>query len=228
MNPPDSQLRAPRFDPSTGLIPAIAQDRLTGEIRMLAWMNQQALDRTLKSGKATFFSRSRGTLWTKGESSGNVLWVRRVVLDCDADTVLLLVDPAGPSCHTGRQNCFFQELRGDHPLLECAASLPFANQLEAVIDARSQASASHSYTRTLLDRGPARIGDKIREEAGELSQALVEESNDRVLSEAADLLFHVLVGLRARQLTLRGVLEKLAERTQQSGLEEKASRPPRP
>lgn len=218
----------PRFDPNTGLIPAIAQDRLTGEVRMLAWMNREALEQTLQSGKATFFSRSRGVLWTKGETSGNVLSVHRVVLDCDADALLLLVDPAGPSCHTGQQNCFFYELEGGSELKQTAPALPFASELEAVIEARSQATASQSYTRALLDRGLEHLGSKIKEEADELSRALSEETDERVLSEAADLFFHVLVSLRARQLGLRGVFEKLAQRTGQSGHAEKASRSPIP
>lgn len=216
-----------KFDSNTGLIPAIAQDRLTGEIRMVAWMNQEALDRTLETRKATFFSRSRGALWTKGETSGNVLQVDRVVADCDADVILLLVDPAGPSCHTGRQNCFFQELGGRGALSEEPLSaLPFTSELEQVIEARSHSSADKSYTRSLLEKGLPHMGDKIREEAEELSRALFEEADDRVLAEAADLFFHVLVGLRARGLGFRSVLEKLAARTTQSGHAEKASRKP--
>jgi phosphoribosyl-AMP cyclohydrolase / phosphoribosyl-ATP pyrophosphohydrolase len=216
-----------RFDPNTCLIPAIAQDRLSGEIRMVAWMNREALAKTLETGNATFFSRSREALWTKGETSGNVLRVHRVIADCDADVVLLLVDPDGPSCHTGRQNCFFQEVRSEQELVVLAVpARPFAGELEAVIEARSQATAEKSYTRSLLDRGVGHIGDKIREEAAELSVALSDETDDRALSEAADLVFHVLVGLRARNLDFRGVLEKLATRTAQSGHAEKASRKP--
>lgn len=217
-----------RFD-ERGLIPAIAQDRLTGEIRMVAWMNAEALARTLETRTATFYSRSRRTLWTKGETSGNVLRVHDVIADCDGDTLLVLVDPDGPSCHTGRRNCFFQRAESDGALAaEVEPALPFLLELERVIEARTRSTAEKSYTRSLLDGGVTRINDKIREEAGELCQALAGESDARVLSETADLLFHVLVGLRARGLSVRGVLETLATRTHQSGHAEKASRKPAP
>lgn len=215
----------PSFDPQTGLIPAIAQDRLTGEIRMVAWMNQEALSRTLDRGKATFFSRSRQKLWEKGESSGHSLRVARVVADCDADVLLLLVDPEGPSCHTGRPNCFFHDVHSAEVLVENPVPVrPFLSELEGVIEARSGSTAEKSYTRSLLDAGPAKIGAKLREEADELARAVDGESDDRVASEAADLLFHTLVGLRARGVPLRAVLDKLASRTGKSGHTEKAER----
>lgn len=216
-----------RFDPETGLLPAIAQDRLTGEVRMVAWMNREALTRTLETRRATFYSRSRGSLWVKGETSGNTLWVHRVVADCDQDVLLLLVDAEGPSCHTGRPSCFFQDVE------DSAAAdgrqrpgLPEAFALEAVIRDRAASTAAKSYTRSLLDGGPAKVGAKITEEANELVQAISQESDERVLNEAADLLYHMLVGLRARDLDLRAVLSVLAARSGQSGHQEKASRPP--
>jgi phosphoribosyl-AMP cyclohydrolase / phosphoribosyl-ATP pyrophosphohydrolase len=138
----------PKFDPSTGLIPAIAQDRLTGEIRMVAWMNREALQITLQTGDATFYSRSRQALWRKGESSGNGLRVQRVVADCDADVLLLEVDPLGPSCHTGRPNCFFRRLDASGSSSEIAREAgPFLRQLEGVIEERTQSTAAKSYTR---------------------------------------------------------------------------------
>jgi len=208
-----------------GLIPAVAQDRLSGEVRMVAWMNREALAHTLESGNATFFSRSRGKLWVKGESSGHVLRVHSVTADCDADTLLLLIEPAGPSCHTGRPNCFFQRILPDGSLVtEESEATPFLGELEHTIKKRAESTAEKSYTRSLLDGGPAKIGGKISEEAGELVAALLGESDERVLSEAADLLFHVLVGLRARGLEWRSVVGALAARTHQSGLAEKASR----
>jgi phosphoribosyl-ATP pyrophosphohydrolase/phosphoribosyl-AMP cyclohydrolase len=217
----------PAFDPSTGLIPAIAQDRLTGEIRMVAWMNRAALDQTLATGEATFFSRSRQALWKKGESSGHVLKVHAVRADCDADVLLVLVDPAGPSCHTGRENCFFHEVTRDAQLEEQAEThAPFLLELEAVIRSRMQATAQKSYTRSLLDGGAPKIGAKLREEADELARAIADESDERVASEAADVLFHMLVGLRLRGLDLRLVTAKLADRFGQSGHDEKASRKP--
>jgi phosphoribosyl-ATP pyrophosphohydrolase/phosphoribosyl-AMP cyclohydrolase len=208
-----------------GLIPAIAQDRFDGQVRMVAWMNQEALAQTLASGNATFFSRSRGKLWVKGESSGNVLRVHSVTADCDADTLLLLVEPAGPSCHTGRPSCFFQRVGPEGALTEEASEVtPFLSELERTIRERQASSAEKSYTRSLLDGGVTKINGKITEEAGELAQALAAESDDRVLSEASDLLFHMLVGLRARGLDLGQVVKKLATRSHQSGHAEKASR----
>jgi phosphoribosyl-ATP pyrophosphohydrolase/phosphoribosyl-AMP cyclohydrolase len=213
------------FDPHTGLIPAIAQDRLSGEIRMVAWMNREALTRTLETRVATFYSRSRQALWTKGETSGNSLHVSRVVADCDADVLLLLVDATGPSCHTGRPSCFFQELDGKAALEQASLEVaPYLLELERVIEERTSSSAQKSYTRSLLDGGAPKIGAKLREEAAELAQAIADESDERVLSEAADLLYHTLVGLRSRGLRLRGVLEVLAARSHVSGHTEKASR----
>ncbi|HWZ89864.1 MAG TPA: bifunctional phosphoribosyl-AMP cyclohydrolase/phosphoribosyl-ATP diphosphatase HisIE [Polyangiaceae bacterium] len=208
-----------------GLIPALAQDRFDGQIRMVAWMNREALEQTLRTGTATFFSRSRGSLWVKGETSGNSLRVHSVTADCDADALLLLVEPAGPSCHTGRPSCFFRRVVADDTLVdEPFEQTPFLGELERTIRERQTSTSEKSYTRALLDGGVPKIGAKIQEEAGELVTALADESDDRVLSEAADLLFHVLVGLRARGLDLRAVAEKLAARTSQSGHAEKAAR----
>ncbi len=210
---------------SNGLIPAIAQDRFDGQVRMVAWMNEEALEKTLATGIATFFSRSRNSLWVKGETSGNVLRVHSVTADCDADTLLLLVEPAGPSCHTGRPACFFQRVGpGGELTEESFETTPFIGELERTIRERQASTAEKSYTKSLLDGGPVKIGSKITEEAGELVQALTSESDDRVLSEASDLLFHVLVGLRARGLDFAQVVQALASRTSQSGHAEKAGR----
>jgi phosphoribosyl-ATP pyrophosphohydrolase/phosphoribosyl-AMP cyclohydrolase len=208
-----------------GLIPAVAQDRLTGQIRMVAWMNPEALRLTLETGRATFFSRSRGALWVKGETSGHHLSVQAVYADCDTDTLLLLIDPAGPSCHTGRPTCFFRRARPDGTFEDVEREAgAFLWDLEAEIAARASASAGQSYTRSLLDAGAGKIADKIREEAGELGAAIEGESPDRVESEAADLLYHLLVGLRLRGVPLRRVIEVLAARAGTSGHAEKASR----
>lgn len=208
-----------------GLIPAVAQDRLTGQVRMVAWMNAEALARTLETGRATFFSRSRKALWEKGETSGNALVVASVFADCDADTLLLMVDPAGPSCHTGRPTCFFRRVDPSGAVvdLEREASA-FLWDLEAEISSRSTASAATSYTRSLLDSGASKIGEKLREEAEELSRALAGESVDRVASEAADVVYHLLVGLRLRGVELRRVIEVLAKRAGVSGHDEKKAR----
>lgn len=213
-----------KFD-ERGLIPAICQDHLTGQVRMMAYMNQEALAHTLKSGKATFFSRSRGALWTKGETSGNVLEVVSIMADCDADTLLLSVRPVGPSCHTGRPACFFRRVAADGALAEQPTeAAPFLLELGAVLEARKTSTEEKSYTKALLVGGPEKIGAKIREEAGELADAIKNESDERVLSEAGDVLYHTMVGLSQRGLTLRQVIEVLAKRTHQSGHAEKAGR----
>jgi phosphoribosyl-AMP cyclohydrolase / phosphoribosyl-ATP pyrophosphohydrolase len=211
-----------------GLVAAVAQDRLTGQVRMVAWMNSEALERTLSTGRATFFSRSRGRLWEKGETSGHRLDVVEVHADCDADTLLLLVDPTGPSCHTGRPACFFRRIDAQGRLVEEAAeAAPFLQALEGVIQTRQTSTSDKSYTRSLLDGGAERIAAKLREEAAELGHALASETPERVASEAGDVLYHLLVGLRLRGVALRDVLAALAARSGTSGHAEKAARTPR-
>jgi len=213
-----------KFD-DQGLIVAIAQDHLTGEVRMVAWMSKEALDQTLETGYATFFSRSRGRLWVKGESSGHRLRVHSVTADCDGDTLLIGVSAEGPSCHTGAQNCFFNPVvRSTEPLAPAAPVAPLLTLLEQTIEARGQSTSEKSYTKALLDGGPTRVGGKIREEAGELADALATESDERVAAEAADLLFHLLVGLRGRGVEWAQVIEVLRGRMGVSGHLEKAQR----
>jgi len=211
-----------------GLIPAIAQDRLSGEVRMMAWMDRAAVEQTLATRRATFFSRSRGKSWVKGEESGNVLVVTELLADCDADTLLVLCDPAGPSCHTGRDNCFFQAVSSGPPdgAVEAPdqSEKPFVEKLETLLEARKRSSGDKSYTRSLFDGGAAKIGEKIREEAGEVSEAIASENGERVASEAADIFYHLLVGLRFREVPFRRVLAVLAARFGTGGHVEKASR----
>lgn len=210
-----------------GLIPAVVQDRLTGQLRMVAWMNSEALARTLETGRATFYSRSRNELWEKGQTSGNHLNVAAVIADCDADTLLVLADPQGPTCHTGRPSCFFRRVLSDGALEELPVDAqPFLEELEDVIRQRQSSSAERSYTRSLLDGGPELVGSKIREESDELARAIAEESDERVAAEAADLVYHLLVGLRSRGVELRAVLSVLSARSGTSGHAEKASRKP--
>jgi phosphoribosyl-ATP pyrophosphohydrolase/phosphoribosyl-AMP cyclohydrolase len=222
---------------NAGLITAVVQDRLTGQVRMVAWMNREALDATLSSGFATFYSRSRGALWRKGETSGHVLRVHDIAVDCDGDTLLVQVDPEGPSCHTGRETCFFRKLSQEAAapatsVAEASAAAPdvadradpFLLSLEAELEKRSRSTAQRSYTRSLLDGGVPKISAKISEEAAELNAALAGETDDRVASEAADVIYHLMVGLRARGVALRRVIEVLAKRAGQSGHAEKASR----
>lgn len=211
------------------LIPAVVQDRLTGQVRMVAYMSRESLERTLKTRRATFFSRSRGELWEKGATSGNTLDVTSVHADCDADALLILADPRGPTCHTGISSCFFRqvELGGDAEIEaadEGPAAVAMLEALEQEIEARKASSPTKSYTRKLLDGGAPLIGEKLREEAGELAQAIAGEGDDRVAAEAADVIYHLLVGIASRGVPLRAVLGALASRMGTSGLVEKARR----
>lgn len=209
----------------SGLLPAVVQDRLTGQVRMVGYMSRESLAATLRTGRATFFSRSRNELWEKGQSSGNTLRVASLHADCDADTILVLVDPTGPTCHTGTPSCFFRRIGADGALSdEARDATTFLEELEREIDVRKQSVGSKSYTRHLLDGGAERIGGKIREEADELARAIESESDDRVASEAADVLYHALVGLASRGVSFRDVIAKLAARAGTSGHEEKARR----
>lgn len=195
---------------------------------MVAWMNLEALRKTLSTGLATFYSRSRQSLWTKGETSGHTLRVLSLHADCDGDTLLLRVAAHGPSCHTGQPTCFFREFDADGRLVE--QSQPpahFLAQLERELIARQSSTAEKSYTKSLLQAGVAKISEKIVEEAGEFTAALTSESDERVVNEAADLLYHALVGLRHRGIPLNRVLETLEGRSKQSGLAEKAQRAPK-
>jgi phosphoribosyl-AMP cyclohydrolase / phosphoribosyl-ATP pyrophosphohydrolase len=184
-----------------GLVPCVVQDWRTGEVLTLAYMNEEALARTRETGETWFWSRSRSELWHKGETSGNVQRVRGLRYDCDADALLALVEPAGPACHTGERSCFF---RGDVDLAPHEA-LP---ALERTIADRREAAPEDSYTARLL-ADPARIGAKVREEAGELAHAADGESEQRVREEAADVLYHLSVLLASRGLSLEGALEEL-------------------
>ncbi len=177
-----------------GLVPCIVQDWRSGEVLTLAYMNAEALVRTQQTGETHFYSRSRRELWHKGETSGNVQAVRALRYDCDADTILAFVEPAGPACHTGARTCFHN---GD-PYEPPFGVLP---ELERTIDDRATHRPRGSYTVTLLDE-PGRAGEKVQEEAEEVARAAREESDERVAEEAADVLYHLAVLLRSRGLSL--------------------------
>jgi phosphoribosyl-ATP pyrophosphohydrolase/phosphoribosyl-AMP cyclohydrolase len=178
-----------------GLVPCVMQDWRTGEVLTLAYMNADALRRTRETGEMHFFSRSRQELWHKGATSGNTMAVKAIRYDCDGDALLALVEPRGPACHTGERSCFH---RGQ---LEPAAPHEVLPTLERTIAARASARPDGSYTATLL-AAPARIGEKVQEEAEEVARAAREESDERVAEEAADVLYHLAVLLRSRELTL--------------------------
>jgi phosphoribosyl-AMP cyclohydrolase / phosphoribosyl-ATP pyrophosphohydrolase len=211
---------------AAGLVTVVVQDRHTGMVRMVAHANDEAVRETLSSGIAHFFSRSRGRLWKKGEESGHFLHVHEVWADCDADCLLYLVDPEGPSCHTGRTSCFFARVGQDGSLSEAVHDhgAPTFVRLWSELEARRDAPADKSYTRSLLAKGALKIGEKLREEADELARAIEGESDERVVSESADLLYHQLVGLLFRKQTLRELQAALAKRFGVSGHDEKASR----
>jgi phosphoribosyl-ATP pyrophosphohydrolase/phosphoribosyl-AMP cyclohydrolase len=207
-----------------GLVAVIAQDAETGELRMMAYANEEAIRRTLETGWAYFFSRSRKQLWKKGETSGNTLAVRSVWVDCDGDTLVYMIDPAGPSCHTGADTCFFRRLDSDGNWVDGEVAEPTLLRLERTLQERKASNAGKSYTKALLDAGPSKIDAKIREEAAELGQALIDESDERVAAEAGDLTYHMLVGLVLRDVSLRDLLAELSRRFGRSGHDEKNSR----
>jgi phosphoribosyl-ATP pyrophosphohydrolase/phosphoribosyl-AMP cyclohydrolase len=207
-----------------GLVPVVVQDFLTGEVRMLAHATAEAVRATLESGRATFWSRSRGELWEKGRTSGHALNVKRVLLDCDSDALLYSAEPLGPTCHTGAPSCFFQVLTPEGISQKSEEPQTILATVEAILDARKESSGESSYTKSLYDGGAAAIGAKLREEADELARALDSESDERVVSESADVLYHLLVGLRWRALPLKDVLAVLQARLGTSGHAEKARR----
>ncbi len=215
----------PAYD-DRGLVPCVVQDAEAGTVLMVAWMNAEALRLTRETNVVHFWSRSRGALWKKGETSGNTLALVELRLDCDGDTILARVRPAGPACHTGATTCFF--LKDDDsqddgvPTGDGAAIIV---RLARILDARRDASdGAKSYTRSLLDAGMPKILAKIAEESGELAAELPAGDDAKVVHETADLLFHVMVALTARRIPIEQVLGELARRFGTSGHVEKASR----
>lgn len=191
---------------------------------MVAFMNADALRLTIETGFAHFWSRARGRLWKKGEESGHVLRVVEVRFDCDEDAVLVRADPAGPTCHTGRPSCFFRTPDGTEAPPPEGAPSAIVDRVFAVIEQRRCEPGRRSYVRHLLEGGAAAVGAKIREEAGELARAIDAESDERVVAEAADAIFHLLVGLGLRGVAPARVWAELSRRSGTSGLDEKASR----
>lgn len=184
-----------------GLIPAIVQDATTLVVLMQGWMNRAAIDHSLASGKVTFFSRSKGRLWTKGESSENYLHLVSVTADCDHDSLLIQAKPDGPTCHTGDDTCWGTKNQGD-----------FIDQLERTIQHRRDNPSEKSYTSSLLARGINKVAQKVGEEAVELVIEAKDNDKDLFLGEAADLLYHYLVLLAAKGYTLEEVREVLRNR----------------
>jgi phosphoribosyl-AMP cyclohydrolase / phosphoribosyl-ATP pyrophosphohydrolase len=198
------------FTKGAGLLPAIVQDADSGAVLMLGYMNAAALTATLQRGRVVFFSRSRQCLWEKGATSGHALELVAVRTDCDQDCVLVSARAQGPVCHTGTRSCF-----GD-AAVSAAEPLAFLARLEALIEKRSTARPQGSYTARLLAQGAARIAQKVGEEGLELALAAVAPDDDKVIAEAADLIFHVLVLLKSRGLALASVVAELAARQQRA------------
>jgi len=194
-----------RLDWSKGLLPAIVQHWRSGEVLMLGYMNAEALAHTQSSGQVTFYSRSKQRLWTKGESSGHVLHFKSVRVDCDADTLLIQAEPHGPTCHEGTSSCF-----GGND--EVRPPLGFLAELDTLVAQRHAERPEGSYTTRLFDGGIRRIAQKVGEEGVETALAAVAQGDDELLGEAADLIFHLTVALRARGLSLADVAQVLAQR----------------
>jgi len=190
------------FDAS-GLVPVVAQDRASGDVLMVAWANAEALARTAETGIAHFWSRSRKALWRKGETSGHELRVVEARADCDRDTLLLVVEPTGPACHTGARSCFGDTSPTAAGMLE---------ELARVVAERARADVGESYTARLLAKGPDQVLKKIGEEATEVVLAARVQSEERLAEETADLLYHLLVALHQRGLPLSRVMDELRRR----------------
>lgn len=189
-----------------GLLPAVVQDAASGVVLMLGYMNREALAQTLATGLVTFYSRSRRALWVKGETSGNRLHLRTLGADCDGDTVLVQAVPDGPTCHAGTVSCFPVAAPSD------AGQLAFLRTLERVIDERIANAPASSYTAKLHTEGPRRIAQKVGEEAVEFALAAAGGSDTEVTAEAADLVFHLVLALRVRGLSLADVASELEQR----------------
>ena len=196
-----------KFD-AQGLIPAVVQEADTGDVLMVAWMDRDAVTKTLETGFTHFWSRSRATKWMKGETSGHVQHVKTLYADCDADTLLVQVHQEGPACHTNNPTCFFSALQGDG-----APAATMLGRIERIVQARKAGAPAGSYVGSLLAKGEAAVCRKIGEEAVEvITAALGGEGDRRLVEEIADLWFHTVVLLGERGIPLADVLEELARR----------------
>ncbi len=191
------------FKRNNGLIPAIVQDAVTGKVLMLAYMNEESLKKTKKEGKVTFYSRSRQQLWTKGETSGNFLLLEDILPDCDNDTLLIKARPTGPACHTGQDTCFNEKNNSEEN---------FLSELESIIHDRKKKMPRGSYTTRLFTKGINKIAQKVGEESTETIIEALNGNNEDLKQESADLLYHLIVLLTEKGVTLKEVEEVLAKR----------------
>ena len=196
-----------KFD-EKGLVPVIVQDSTTAEVLMTAWANEEALKLTADSGELTLWSRSRKELWKKGETSGNVMRVIELRIDCDGDTLLAIVDPAGPACHTGKRTCFYRSLWGK----ENSTEATFLGRLWGYLNIRKSEDPEESYTARLLAKGPSRVAQKVGEEGVETAIAAATGDRESFRYEAADLIYHLLVACISSGITFNEVLEELMSR----------------
>ncbi len=192
------------FAKMNGLLPAVIQDPGTGKVLMVGFMNEEAYRKTEQTGLVTFFSRTKNRLWTKGEESGNHLVVKEIIPDCDRDTLLIKASPEGPVCHTGSDTCFDE--------VNSSSNLEFLNELQSLIDTRKTEMPEGSYTTSLFKRGINKIAQKVGEEAVELVIEAKDDHDDLFLNEAADLVYHLLVLLSAKNYRLNDVVKILEER----------------
>ncbi|MCH6199583.1 bifunctional phosphoribosyl-AMP cyclohydrolase/phosphoribosyl-ATP diphosphatase HisIE [Aquiflexum sp. LQ15W] len=191
------------FDKVDGLVPSIIQDEVTGAVLMLGYMNQESLDLTISTQKVTFYSRTKQRLWTKGETSGNFLMLKSIKLDCDNDTLLVRVNPVGPVCHKGDDTCWSEKNQ---------SKTYFIDQLRDIIKDRKNNPTEKSYTASLFAKGINKIAQKVGEEAVEIVIEAKDDNKDLFLGEAADLLFHYLILLEAKDIELDEVMEVLIKR----------------
>lgn len=203
----DIDMRLVKFD-ENGLVPVIVQDSTTAEVLMTAWANEEALKLTADSGELTLWSRSRKELWKKGETSGNVMRVIELRIDCDGDTLLAIVDPAGPACHTGKRTCFYRSLWGK----ENSTEATFLGRLWGYLNIRKSEDPKESYTARLLAKGPSRVAQKVGEEGVETAIAAATGDRESFRYEAADLIYHLLVACISSGITFNEVLEELMSR----------------
>ena len=210
------------------LIPAIAQDASSNEVLMLAYVNKEALELTLSTGYAHYFSRSKQRIWKKGESSGHTQEIVDVLIDCDGDTIVLKINQEGVACHTGRRSCFFTSIKDNKEILSKEVDIDSIYSVvdtlyHTILERKNAPKEQKSWTKKLLDDKELLLS-KIREEADEVCVAIDKESDEQVIYESADLLYHTLVGLGYREVSPDRVKQELARRFGMSGIEEKESR----
>lgn len=200
-----------KFD-EKGLIPAVVQDASTGEVLMVAYMNEESLELSQKTGRATFWSRSRNELWEKGKTSGNYMYIKEIRMDCDADCLLVLAEPAGPACHTGRKTCFYRDIEGKELDLDKKSSSDILQRLMAVTEDRKKNPKEGSYTNYLFEKGEDKILKKVGEEAAEVVIAGKNRSKEEISYETADLMYHLTVMLADNDMTWEDIFNELEKR----------------